>query len=207
MTAILRVLLPIGAGLLVLAGSASLLCPGGSCPVPQFDATGLAQARDWSSPTLDGFAQAVTWLGSLYVLVPLVMLAAWRDSRHLGWASASFAPAALALASTVAYLAKLLVLRPRPDLYPALQAMPLDSSFPSAHAMQATAAVLGLMLCPGRQPDQRLWAAGVLLVIAVGMSRVHLQVHFPSDVLAGILAAALLVLGLRGMPPWRGATS
>jgi membrane-associated phospholipid phosphatase len=38
----------------------------------------------------------------------------------------------------------------------------------------------------------------------VGLSRIHLQVHFPSDVIVGMLAAALLVLALRELPPWRG---
>lgn len=203
MTAGLRSLLPFGGALLVLAGGAALVCPGGSCGVPGFDAIVLAQADDWRSPAADALARGITWLGSLFVLAPLVLWLAWRDARHQGWATAGFVPAALLLASALAHLAKLAVLRPRPDLFPTLAAMPTDASYPSAHAMQATAVALALLLRPGKPSAWPAWLAGAALVIAVGISRIHLQVHFPSDVLAGSAAAVLLVLALRSLPPWR----
>ncbi|MCE9570365.1 MAG: phosphatase PAP2 family protein, partial [Rhodocyclales bacterium] len=43
----------------------------------------------------------------------------------------------------------------------------------------------------------------VSMAVLVGGSRVYLQVHFPSDVLAGTIATVFWVLGLRALMPWR----
>ena len=78
--------------------------------------------------------------------------------------------------------------------------MPTDWSYPSAHTMQimAAAVVLFLILLRHRTTRRPLLVALLLavLVIGVGLSRIYLQVHFPSDVLAGGLAAAFWVVGL-----------
>jgi undecaprenyl-diphosphatase len=61
--------------------------------------------------------------------------------------------------------------------------------------MQVTAAALALFLVSTRR--HAIWAATLgLVVAAVGLSRIYLQVHFPSDVIAGALASALWVGGL-----------
>lgn len=207
MSAGVRTLLPLAGMLLVLAGGAALVCPGGRCGVPVLDAIGLERANAWRSPAADSLALGITWLGSLFVLAPLVLCHAWCDGRRRGWVVASFVPLALLLASGLAQFAKLAVLRPRPDLFAALTAMPTDASYPSAHAMQATAVVLALLLRPGKPSPWPAWIAGAVLVLAVGISRVHLQLHFPSDVLAGSVAGVLLVLAMRQLPLWRGAGS
>ena len=49
-------------------------------------------------------------------------------------------------------------------------------------------------------------ASAVALVLVVGLSRLHLQVHYPSDVAFGTLAAALLVASLRFLPAWQSPT-
>lgn len=202
----LRALPAIAAGL-AMAGGAMLVCPGGQCVVPAVDATGLSLAHGWRSAWLDMFAASVTWAGSLYVLLPLALVLAWRDARLCGWKRAAFLPLALLGAAAVVHLAKLIVARPRPDLFPPLTMMPTDASFPSAHAMQVTALVLALLLRPGFRPGGAAWSAGVALVALVGLSRIYLQVHFPSDVLIGIAVGALLVLALRELPFWRREAS
>lgn len=74
--------------------------------------------------------------------------------------------------------------------------MPADGSYPSAHAMQAVAAALYLVA--RRQGSARVVPLG-FAVLLIGLSRVYLQVHFPSDVVAGTLAAALWVAGLHAL--------
>jgi undecaprenyl-diphosphatase len=62
-------------------------------------------------------------------------------------------------------------------------------SFPSRHA---TAATLGaLVLCRALPPTRALRSALAAGVVAVGVSRVRLGVHWPSDVVAGIALATL----------------
>lgn len=86
----------------------------------------------------------------------------------------------------VTVTAKALADRPRPDT-----ALTVESStaFPSGHALGATVAVLALItvLWPHLQPSARgpVIAIGVALILLVGLARVALNVHHPSDVLAG----------------------
>lgn len=204
MTAAPRVLLPALGALLLLGAGAAWVCPAGHCGVPGVDANGLATAHAWRGPALDAAAVAFTWLGSLVLLLPLALLFAWHQSRRGGWVQASLLPLTLAVTAAVSHLAKYLVLRPRPELFPPLTAMPADASYPSAHAMQITALVLALLLRPGSRPGALAWCGGILLIAGVAASRVHLQVHYPSDVLLGVLVAGLLAVSLRGLPFWQG---
>jgi undecaprenyl-diphosphatase len=105
---------------------------------------------------------------------------------------------ALVGAAALGHLAKLMVVRPRPDLFPMWTALPADWSFPSAHAMQITAAAVAMTLVLARR--RALWAALLgIVVLLVGLSRLYMQVHFPSDVLAGMLAAAFWAAGLHAL--------
>lgn len=194
-----------GAALLVLACGALLACPGQPCAVPAFDAAGLAAANAWRTGWLDRGFMILTWLGSLYVLLPAALLLAWRASRASLPRAAAFVPGALIGAALLARLTKLAIERPRPDLFPAVIAMPDDASFPSAHAMQATALIAAWLLRPGARFAYGEALAGGLLIAAVALSRVYLQVHFPSDVAFGMVAALLWVMALRGLPLWQKA--
>ena len=97
----------------------------------------------------------------------------------------------------LAYAGKLLVARPRPELYPALIAMPADLSFPSAHTLQITAFAFAWVLAPGSRPAWAGVTAAALIILVVALSRLYLQVHFPSDVVIGMIAGAAWVVGLR----------
>lgn len=82
--------------------------------------------------------------------------------------------------------AKALVNRPRPATM--LVAAP-STSFPSGHALEATAALLAVMCFFFPMMNRLIRGVAVAVVAAallsVGISRVALNVHYPSDVLAG----------------------
>jgi membrane-associated phospholipid phosphatase len=93
--------------------------------------------------------------------------------------------------------------RPRP---PTALVSAAGSSFPSGHALTAMVGVLALLtvLLSMLSPRTRVPAAvaGALIVLAVGFSRVALNVHYPSDVLAGWALGYLyfvLCLGISGL--------
>ena len=165
-----------------------------------WDTAGLALLHSMRAGWLDSLFPTFTWLGSLAVLLPLALLTWWR---RRGDRSAAFVTLALVGASTLGHLAKLIAARPRPDLFPPLIAMPEDWSFPSAHSAQATAFALAWLLRPGASPGRIEIVALLAAVTAVFASRLYLQVHFPSDVIAGAMLATLWVLLLRRLPAWQ----
>lgn len=172
-----------------------VLCPGGSCGLPSLDRIGLEFFHQLHAPMLDRFMLAITWFGSLNLLLPLAIMLAWSFYKQGHCRRSAFLLLALLGSTALGHLVKIAATRPRPDPFTALTPMPEDWSFPSSHAMQATALALALFLLARRR---RLLLGFLLagIVVLVGASRIYLQVHFPSDVIAGTLAAAFWVAGL-----------
>ena len=164
-----------------------------------WDFAGLAMADAARAPWLDSFFLAITWLGSLAVLLPLALLVWWQQGDR----KAGFVALALISSSALVHAVKLIAVRPRPEFFPPLIEMPGDASFPSAHAMQATAFALAWLMQPGKSPGIVESAILLSVVALVGMSRLYLQVHFPSDIVVGVMFAALWVLFLRKRLAWR----
>lgn len=168
-------------------------------PVWPGDESLLVAVQNWRTPLLTATLSTITYVGwypvaaalTLAGLVPLL----WRKMVADAILLAAAASSALATHGL-----KVLVGRPRPD-YAIVESVPQSMGFPSGHA--AFASLLGgvLIYLVWQHVDNALlrWTGCVavgLLVLAVGVSRVYLGVHWPSDVLGGYLfgATALLLL-------------
>lgn len=136
-----------------------------------------------------------TALGGVSLLVFLtVAVAAFLLMQRKSHA-ALFVVVAVASGMLLSTLLKTGFDRPRPDLVPH-GSIVHSASFPSGHSMLAavTYLTLGALLArvqPSRLLKVYLLSVAVLLTVAVGVSRVYLGVHWPTDVLAGWTAGAV----------------
>jgi undecaprenyl-diphosphatase len=149
-----------------------------------------------ASPAFDAVARLSWALGALRVCAPAVLLlVGWHLARRerreaLAWIAVG-APAAL-----VPELVKAVVARPRPALWPWL--LPTTgTSFPSGHAVAAAALypLLGWLALRSRGLGRVGWALGLAVAVFVGVGRLYVGVHWPSDVLAGWAIGTALSLG------------
>jgi undecaprenyl-diphosphatase len=88
--------------------------------------------------------------------------------------------------------------RARPDLVPHATQV-FTASFPSAHSMLSAVVYLTIAAMLARmQPDWHVrvyvFAVATLLTVAIGISRIYLGVHWPTDVLAGWTAGGVWAL-------------
>ena len=162
---------------------------------------------DWlqrfRSPALDDVMQAISTIGGIGVVVLFVALLVYFGRRRR-W------PAALALALVTggAYLLNTVLKAIFQRTRPTPVEIPLWAqvySFPSGHAMISAAFYLFLAYLGWRL--LRGWArvvsvvALVMVVLAIGISRLYLGVHFLTDVVAGYLAGFFwvdaVVIGVR----------
>src|SRR5262249_18612156 len=96
--------------------------------------------------------------------------------------------------------------RPRPPVF--FGAQPHSYSFPSGHALCSFcfyAVLAGLIAARTRSLALRIAVAALaaVLVIAIGLSRVYLGMHYPSDGLGGYLAASVWVSAMLVLDRWR----
>lgn len=101
----------------------------------------------------------------------------------------------LGIAALNAWVLKALFQRPRPDIVPRLTDIDASWSLPSGHAANSAAvygaiALIATVLWWRKRQRRAIWAVAGLLVFLIGLSRVWLGVHWPSDVLAGWLVGA-----------------
>jgi membrane-associated phospholipid phosphatase len=148
---------------------------------------------------LTGVLRVVTWLGSLAVIVPVAVLAAFFFLlRWRRWGPVVLLAVAIAGAVGLYNFLKHLVGRPRPPSAIWIGHFS-GASFPSGHAAQSVAcyATLALIVGAGRPARVKisLWAGAALVVLVVGFSRIYLAAHWLTDVLGGYaLSAAWLAV-------------
>lgn len=146
------------------------------------------------TPLLDAFMKAVTLLGNagiFWILLTVVLLCTKRY-RRCGIAM-SFA-LILSLIFTNGLL-KNLIMRPRPfwidTSFNLIVAAPSDYSFPSGHSSASFAAAMACFML-----KKRTGAILLCLAALISLSRLYLTVHYPTDILAGMLLG--IIYGIAG---------
>jgi undecaprenyl-diphosphatase len=155
-------------------------------------------------------ARDITALGGFTVLTLISLLAVALLLVHRRRRQAVVFAAAVILAETASDLLKHWAGRARPDLVPHLDLV-YSASFPSGHSMMSPVVYLtlaGVLASGERVRAERVLMIGgaALLVALIGVSRVYLGVHWPTDVLGGwvlglvFALAAIWALALAGGP-------
>ncbi len=151
------------------------------------------------NPTLTSLALFASTVGGVEIMIGLAVLVfvfLWRVSHR----EAVFFGFSMGGASLIMVVTKLVLSRPRPELFPDVQFWQTASpSFPSGHATGSMAFFLSVYLVVSRlAPRWRVLAAvvGVVMVAWISASRLYLQVHYPSDILAGLALSTTWVLGV-----------
>ena len=166
----------------------------------QFDTVVRHYVHSHSSARLTAIMRFVTTLGS-----PLFVSTATAAGSFALWVSDRRRKALLIAITVIGgsllmWVLKLSFHRVRPQPFFDTQ-LPTSYSFPSGHAL------LSFCLCGAGaalfSADQKnnwtrvaIWTVAVVLVAAIGFSRIYLGVHYPSDVLAGYLGALVWILGV-----------
>ena len=188
------VLLSVG-GLGLVAALAALVATGASHDVDRavidvLRASGLVEPLSPLRPITElGSTWAVTLLAGVALLVG-VLIGPWRHGV--------IAAGVVGLASLGNSAIKGLIARERPDL---LAPLVTESgySFPSGHAALGMVGwgILAVLISRsrlGRVPRIAIVAVFAVIVFLVGVSRVYLGVHYPTDVLAGWTLGGVIVL-------------
>jgi membrane-associated phospholipid phosphatase len=182
--------------LLPLWGFAALVGEYHEKAVFPFDAPILNGLHKWATPRLDRFFILMTRLGYMRGVVPLdVMLLVFLALRRR-FRDGLFFGIAVSGSAILNIAAKNYFARARPDLWVSL--MPETTySFPSGHAMGSiTLAFATILLC---WPTRWRWPVvfgAFVFVLLIGISRVYLGVHYPSDIVAGWTAALAWTMGM-----------
>lgn len=136
--------------------------------------------------------------GAMLGVAAVACLILWLKQRG---SDASFVLWAMGGAAALNLVAKVIFARARPELWLSLSPEH-DYSFPSGHAMLSSAFVLTALTLLWQHSSNAIVKSiltflGALFVICVGLSRLYLGVHFPSDILAGWTVSLAWVGSLR----------
>ncbi|MGK7869554.1 phosphatase PAP2 family protein [Falsiroseomonas sp. E2-1-a20] len=186
--------------LLLLAGSAwafielaDAVVEGETLAIDRALLLALRSSTDPADPLGPGWlvemGRDITALGGVAVLVLLILAVSVFMALRRLWHAAGLLLAAVGSGILASTLLKAAFDRTRPDLVPHGSYVS-TASFPSGHSMMAAVVYLTLGVLLARvEPDGRVkvfvLGCAVLLTLLVGISRVYLGVHWPTDVLAG----------------------
>jgi undecaprenyl-diphosphatase len=178
-------------GLLIasLAGFAALAASYHHDPVASFDQDVARWVADDLPSWLQSLARPFSWIGGWIGLTILGAAAVVVLARERAWLDLAFLLTVIVGSQLVVTFLKDTFDRARPDVGSPVP-LPTSPAFPSGHATSGVAAFGALaVLLAERLPSHRarvfLWSGALVLGVAIGLSRIALNVHYVTDVLAG----------------------
>jgi len=179
-----------------------------SVAIARFDDEMTRRVQNWRDPVLDVVMKFITHSAGIFGM-SLLTLSLWIYLRHNSRPSEAAATVFLVIGGVaLSDVFKWLLRRVRPEEAMALIKTPITSSFPSGHSMSSLcwsmAAINAILLAAGVDPVTKVIVCllAVVYAVAVGISRVYLGVHYPSDVLAAWLLGAAWVAVVMGFYSW-----
>lgn len=169
----------------------------GNESIAHFDASIIGFVQGLEAPWLTTIMKIFTWIGSGYVVAPIALI-----GFIILYFVLHYRQQALLLVTVVAgsvifnSLLKHYFKRERPEIHRILDAN--GFSFPSGHSMMAFALYAIIAFIAWR--NVQTWISRIVLllftafmILIIGISRVYLGVHYPSDIVGGFLVSALWV--------------
>jgi undecaprenyl-diphosphatase len=199
----------IAAGIWIFAAIAGEVKEGETLPFDRELLLAMRRPGDLApkgSPQFQEMARDVTALGGIVVLSLITLTTATFLALDGKGRMAGFVCASIATGTIAAAILKDFFHRPRPDIVPhAMYAA--SASFPSGHSMLSAVVYLTLGALLARSHKRKLLKVyflllACLLTLMVGVSRVYLGVHWPTDVLAGWTAGAVWALACLVTAQW-----
>src|SRR5579875_73121 len=189
----------LGVGVLVGAGLTLRWLTAG---LGAWDLRTLAEIARWRGRTAIDVAKLASLFGRTWVVL-IVAIAAGGLSRRGGRAVAPVRATLIAIAAQ--NLVKVIARRPRPPIRHLEHVT--SYSFPSGHATQSTALLLGVLIACWPLLHGHCRRAGAVAAVTaaefvIAGSRLVLGVHYPTDVGAGIVLGALAA-AFGSVPPGR----
>lgn len=147
---------------------------------------------NWAADAPDALvwlARPFSWIGGWIGVTLLVVVGCGWLVRERATVDLAFLLAAAVGSQVVVALLKAFFDRARPDVGSAVP-LPDSAAFPSGHATAGIAAFGAVAVLVSERLESRrarigLWASTAVLAIGIGLSRVALNVHFVTDVVAG----------------------
>lgn len=189
-------MLLIGAGCWIVAATVIALVVAGWTTRLDLSAIASLQPVAGAYPGVTDAMRWATALGDWQVRLAIAAaFFAYLVWRRFGRAASYILYTTLGIWAFNAWLLKPLFARARPEAAGDLIGVAPSFSLPSGHAANAAAIYTAIALVASviwwRKAQRRtIWAVAVAIILAVGISRVWLAVHWPSDVVAGWLVGA-----------------
>ena len=161
-----------------------------------FDKPLLLWIHQLATPAIDQLFVTISDLGYLWGVVPVNIIVLAYLVLHKRYREGLFWLLAVGGSALLNLGVKTYFARDRPDLWEAVVAEH-SFSFPSGHAMGSATLATALVLLAWR--TRYHWPALILLpafALTVGIARIYLGVHYPSDILAGFAVAVAWVMGM-----------